>query len=204
MPTCCTTRSRRQCVRVKSGSEDDAEWEGGNNHRLRVPSDGAEEVSVLLKWGSGQLTVDGVPAWSGQVAPTPEAPGGNSSSDDEDGGSDGRSDYSSATSSWDDSMLRPQWQGKELRFMQSNEHTRCVGGAHGWGAAWLGGRPEPAGLPGAKPATCRQIPPARLLHSTPRAASARACGTRRGCAARRCIWWRATATPPTGWASWKP
>ena len=34
------------------------------------------------------------------------------------------------------------------------------------------------------------------------AGTARACGTPRGCRARRCSWWRATGTPPTGWASW--
>ena len=135
-------------MRVKSGSEDDAKWEGGDNHRLRVPSNGATAVSVLLEWG-GELEVE----VSGGAAQAPGAAssgyssggesssgrarsGGSRSGSRSGSGSDSDSDggalvgsFASATSSWDDSMaLRPQWQGKQLRFMQSNEHTRWAGG----------------------------------------------------------------------------
>ncbi|KAL4433837.1 hypothetical protein ABPG75_000278 [Micractinium tetrahymenae] len=121
-----------KCVRVKSGSDGsgDPKWEGGDNHKLTVPSDGAAAMSVVVEWGGRIATEVG-----GAAAPRPQqkqqrreeeqwrSEGGASSGDE--GSSSGGSTAGSVTSSGDDSMaLLPQWQGKELRFMQSNEHSR--------------------------------------------------------------------------------
>ncbi|KAL4419085.1 hypothetical protein ABPG77_010024, partial [Micractinium sp. CCAP 211/92] len=123
-----------KCVRVKSDSNGsgDAKWEGGDNHKFTIPSDGTAAVSVVVEWG-GEIEAEADPADmpAPQQQQREERRGreerrrdGGSSSSDEGGGSDG-STVVSVGSSFDDSMaLLPQWQGKELRFMQSNEHTR--------------------------------------------------------------------------------
>lgn len=134
-------------MRVKSDSNGsgDAKWEGGDNHKFTIPSDGTAAVSVVVEWG-GEIEAEADPADmpAPQQQQREERRGreerrrdGGSSSSDEGGGSDG-STVVSVGSSFDDSMaLLPQWQGKELRFMQSNEHTRWAGGGVGWG--WGGG-----------------------------------------------------------------
>lgn len=85
---------------------------------------------MLLEWG-GEVAVE---AAGGAAAAAPQAqapsyddgPGGSGSgSDGEEGRASGGSISGSMTSSYDDSMeLLPKWEGKQLRFMQSNEHTR--------------------------------------------------------------------------------
>lgn len=141
-----------QCVQVRGDNQDDAKWEKGDNRTLTVPSDGAAGVSVLLDWGEA-AEVEVMPA-SGAAAGVPvaaaagvaaalEATGsmasGGSGSDSEGGYASSGAMSGSVTSSFDDSMaLLPQWQGKELRFMQSNEHTRWVGGPSSqWGVWWV-------------------------------------------------------------------
>ena len=132
--------SQPQCVQVRSDNQDDAKWEKGDNRTLTVPSEGATSISVLIDW-SGDAEVEVTPAGA-QPAPMAAAVAGavegtgslasaGSGSDSEGGYASSGAVSGSMTSSFDDSMaLLPQWQGKELRFMQSNEHTRWV--------AWLG------------------------------------------------------------------
>lgn len=139
-----------QCVRVKSGNDGsgDPKWEGGDNHRFTTPSNGTAAVSVVVEWG-GEIETEAASAGAAAAPPQQQqsyqeewgreerrrrGDGGSSSSDE--GGTVG-----SVTSSTDDSMaLLPQWQGKELRFMQSNEHSRWGAGGVGrgrGGGAWL-------------------------------------------------------------------
>ncbi|PSC69113.1 water chloroplastic [Micractinium conductrix] len=109
-----------KCVRVKSDGQGDAKWEPGSNHKLSVPQ--ADRVTMTVDWG-------GKP-------PAPE-PSRGSRLGSMDGG-DGGYSSGSAGSSFDDSMaLLPQWQGKELRFMQSNEHSRERSGS--WSTGGLEG-----------------------------------------------------------------
>ena len=107
---------------MKDDNQGDPAWEKGDNRALTIPAEGAAAVSVLLEWG-GELAVEVTPA---PPPPAVEERGGSGS---ERSGSDSEGEAGaitgSMTSSYDDSMaLLPQWQGKELRFMRSNEHTR--------------------------------------------------------------------------------
>ncbi len=136
--------SQSQCVQVRGDNQDDAKWEKGDNRTLTVPSDGVSAVSVLLEWGEpAEIEVTrgaGAPIAATAVAAAMEGTGSlasaGSGSDSEGGYASSGAVSGSMTSSFDDSMaLLPQWQGKELRFMQSNEHTRWVGGWVGAEAA---------------------------------------------------------------------
>ena len=190
-----------QCIRVREGA--DAVWEEGYNRALTVPPQG---TALLIEW-SGEAVVEGSPEavalaarqaaprqaaqqdWQQQPAAQQHreaAPllaalastdrGSGSESDSDSGGFSG-----SVTSSLDDSQaLLPQWQGKELRFMRSNEHSRCAGGsgrARGC-CRRSSGRSAACVLP--PPLTPPPAHPARLP-----AASARACGTLTACRGRR-------------------
>lgn len=115
---------------MRGEGDGDADWEGGDNRSLTVPASGA--ASVVINWGrdmSVELSEEPLPVMTvGSLDDWDRAGyGANYGS-----GSDSDFDVdvpvlSSSSSSWDDSMLRPQWEGREIRFMRSNEHTRCAG-----------------------------------------------------------------------------
>jgi hypothetical protein len=119
-------------VRIKGDGEGegDARWEDGYNRTLAVPA-GATAISVLLEWGGDMKTevTSGGQVTAAAPAASRQGSGADSGSDSEGSGGEGeaRGSRSDGGSSFDDSMaLLPQWQGRELRFMQRNEHTRWV------------------------------------------------------------------------------
>lgn len=133
-------------MRVKGEDGGDGRWEDGDNRSLVVPAGGASSLSVLLEWG-GEMHVQA--AGAGEELPGLEGAhqqqrerewersrsGSGSDSDD----SWAPPSSGGSGSSFDDSMaLLPQWQGKELRFMQSNEHSRWGRGQGGGWDVWVG------------------------------------------------------------------
>ena len=97
-----------------------AKWEEGDNHRLRVPA-AASTVVVEVKWGGGiEVQVD--EAAAGVPSTAHDAAKGKVQLDAST--SDSSSNSLSLTS--DDDMPQKLWQGRDIVFMRSNEHSRCA------------------------------------------------------------------------------
>ena len=85
---------------------------------MSLPAD-ASAATVAVEWG-GQLELEVTGADGTKTASVVASTSSYDSGDEGSGGWSG-----SSSGSWDESLaLLPQWQGKELRFMQSNEHSR--------------------------------------------------------------------------------
>lgn len=96
-----------KCVELQDGGG--AKWEGGDNRAVTVP-DGAEgPVEIVLEWGRGGAGKAVKAAKAAARAAPAEVAGGAP------GGGGVTSD--------DDAVPGSQWAGREVVFMQSNDHS---------------------------------------------------------------------------------
>jgi hypothetical protein len=133
-----------KCLQHRSGEAGSgATWEGGRNHAVVIPDDGAEGMEVIVDWG-GAVDV-ALPRESKRHDNNNNGGGGNGNG----GEPEARVSGSGSDSSWpssdgsmfsDDDVSLPaqRWAGREVVFMQSNDHS-----SERWGV-W-----ETAGLEGA-------------------------------------------------------
>ncbi|DBA93500.1 hypothetical protein WJX82_005630 [Trebouxia sp. C0006] len=98
-----------KCVKV---AESNAEWEGCQNHMLKVPSG---EAMVGFEWGKQDLSVNG----KGNHQQQQHTPHNNGSSSHRQPKA-----HSSNGASENGRLPTEQWQGQEVAFMRSNEHSK--------------------------------------------------------------------------------
>eukprot|EP00887_Chlorella_sp_A99_P004965 scaffold4.g4965.t1 len=112
---------------VRVGGRRPEEWEEGANHQLALPAAG--DLAVAVDWSQGaQISSSGAGVGAAEAAEAAEALDGvcaagaaeaAASAGEEAPGSG----YATASDA-DDSVPRRQWQGRDVVFMQSNNHTR--------------------------------------------------------------------------------
>ncbi|KAL3145446.1 2,3-dihydroxyphenylpropionate/2,3-dihydroxicinnamic acid 1,2-dioxygenase, variant 2 [Trebouxia sp. C0009 RCD-2024] len=96
-----------KCVKI---ADSNAEWEDGNNHHLKVP---AGKAMVGFEWGKQDLLVNG----DGEGPSQQQRANGN--------GQHPQQQQAPQTQSGDGGRLpTEQWQGQEVAFMRSNEHSK--------------------------------------------------------------------------------
>lgn len=113
-----------KCIRV---SKDNVVWEDGENRKVQLSTDGADDMKIVCKWGRTKET-------------TPATFVASPSFSDAAGSSqDGAAARSRSPSPGPQSEAKGSmgWMGKEVVFMRSNEHSRDRTGS--WNTAGLTG-----------------------------------------------------------------
>ncbi|KAK9806719.1 hypothetical protein WJX72_000486 [[Myrmecia] bisecta] len=124
-----------KCAKVAG---DHTDWEGGSNRVVKVPE--AQTVTVGFEWSNdGSLTIEahGQPAAAEHAEQNGHAHGEQQVQQPE--AASPSSNGSGGKASDDDRLPHQQWQGGDVRFMKSNEHSKERAGV--WNKEGLQGAP---------------------------------------------------------------
>ncbi|KAK9806472.1 hypothetical protein WJX73_000758 [Symbiochloris irregularis] len=122
-----------KCIKVAGGH---VEWEGGNNRCCQVPNGATKLVNIAFAWGDegslavqvaeGSETSDSQPSSNGATSNGTTSNGtGPSHSEPAAPAPKQASKDPSGSGTWqDDRLPHQQWQGRDVAFMRSNEHSR--------------------------------------------------------------------------------